>query len=139
MFLEEDKIHAGLALFEKYLNRTGMAHKQYQYDGLRWCLKNELRDDPPRNIRGGFIADEMGLGKTIMMIGLCLANYMKKTLIIVPPILINQWYDQIYKTTGHEPLIFHGSNKAYFTREILEQSTIVIATYGAISITKKEY
>lgn len=139
MFQQEDKIQAGLVLFEKYLNRTGMSHKQYQYDGLRWCLKNELREDPPQNVRGGFIADEMGLGKTIMMIGLCLANYMKKTLIVVPPILINQWYTQIYKTTGHEPLIFHGSNKSHFTKEILEQSTIVITTYGAISITKKEY
>jgi SNF2 family DNA or RNA helicase len=134
-----DKVQEGVILFEKYLNRTGMSHKQYQYDGVRWCLNNELRNDPPHNIRGGFIADEMGLGKTIMMIGLCLGNYMKKTLIIVPPILINQWYDQIYKTTGHEPLIFHGSNKQHFTKDILENSTIVITTYGAISITKKQY
>lgn len=135
----ETKIQNGIILFEKYLNRTGMSHKQYQYDGLRWCLNNELRSDPPYNIRGGFIADEMGLGKTILMIGLCLGNYMKKTLIVVPPILIDQWYDQIYKTTGHEPLIFHGENKKYFTKEILENSIIVITTYGAISITRKQY
>jgi SNF2 family DNA or RNA helicase len=56
-----------MELFTKYLDRTNMEHKEYQYEGVRWCLNNELRDDPPCDVRGGFIADEMGLGKTIMM------------------------------------------------------------------------
>jgi SNF2 family DNA or RNA helicase len=68
-----------------------------------------------------------------MMIGVCLANFMKKTLIVVPPILIDQWYDQILKTTGHKSLIYHGANKKYFDIDILNNSVIVITTYSTLN------
>jgi SNF2 family DNA or RNA helicase len=126
-----------MELFTKYLDRTNMEHKQYQYDGVRWCLNNELREDPPCDVRGGFVADEMGLGKTIMMIGLIYCNFMPHTLIVLPPILIDQWFMQIYKTTGHKALIFHGDNKKTITREELESAHIVITTYGAVTVTEK--
>jgi SNF2 family DNA or RNA helicase len=62
--------------FNKYLNRTNMVHNKYQYDGVRWIVNNEIRENPQCNIRGGFIADEMGLGKTIMIIGTLLCNFL---------------------------------------------------------------
>ena len=62
-------IEERMTLFATYLDRTKLDHKQYQFDGVRWILNNELRTDPVCGVRGGFIADEMGLGKTIMMIG----------------------------------------------------------------------
>jgi SNF2 family DNA or RNA helicase len=124
--------------FKKYLDKTNMDHKQYQYDGVRWILNNELREDPVCSIRGGFIADEMGLGKTIMMIGTMLCNFVSKTLIVVPPVLMDQWYVQIYRTTGHKALIYHGEDKKKITLEELNKSNIVITTYGAISLTKKQ-
>ena len=127
-----------MELFTKYLDRTNMEHKQYQHDGVRWCLNNELRDDPPCGVRGGFIADEMGLGKTIMMIGLIYCNFMPRTLIVLPPVLIDQWFAQIYKTTGHQPLIFHGDNKKTITDEELESARIVLTTYGAVTLSKKQ-
>jgi len=125
-------------MFKKYLDKTNMEHKSYQYDGVRWCLNNELRDDPPCNVRGGFIADEMGLGKTIMMIGLMYSNFVPRTLVIVPPILIDQWFVQIYKTTGHKALIYHSDNKKTINFEQLSAARIVISTYGAITLTKKQ-
>ncbi len=127
-----------MEMFKKYLDRTRMEHKQYQYDGVRWCLNNELRDDPPCGVRGGFIADEMGLGKTIMMIGLMYSNFVARTLVIVPPILIDQWFIQIYKTTGHKALIYHGDNKKTITLKELSAAHIVISTYGAITLTKTQ-
>lgn len=133
-----DTLNTRMDMFKKYLDRTNMEHKQYQYDGVRWCLENELRTDPPCGIRGGFIADEMGLGKTIMMIGVMYSNFMSRTLIIVPPILIDQWFIQIYKTTGHRSLIYHGDNKKIITQEELDSARIVITTYGAITLTKKQ-
>lgn len=124
--------------FTRYLDKTGMQHKDYQYDGVKWCLNSELRDDPPCNVRGGFIADEMGLGKTIMMIGTFCANSLPRTLIVLPPVLIDQWDAQIYLTTGQKPLIYHAKNKKTTTLDMLMKSPIVITTYGAITLTKKQ-
>lgn len=134
----ETTMQMRMDMFKKYLERTDMDHKEYQYDGVRWCLNNELRNDPVCNVRGGFIADEMGLGKTIMMIGLMYSNFVRRTLVILPPILIDQWFIQIYKTTGHKALIYHGDAKKTITFEKLSAAPIVISTYGAITLTKKQ-
>jgi SNF2 family DNA or RNA helicase len=132
------EIETGLKRFKSYLDRTNMDHKPHQMEGITWCLTNELRVDPHANVRGGFIADEMGLGKTILMIGLCVSNFMKRTLIILPPILIDQWYHKIYETTGHKPIVYHGEDKKTITKEALNDSIIVIATYNAITISKSQ-
>jgi hypothetical protein len=125
-------------IFEKYLAKTGMDRKQYQFDGVKWCVNNETRSDPPCGVRGGFIADEMGLGKTITMIGVMLCNYLTRTLIVVPPVLIDQWAIQIYKTTGHKPLIYHGLDKKDMTLDHINAARIIIVSYSAISLTKKQ-
>lgn len=117
-----------MLVFKDYLDRTHMDHKPYQYEGVRWMLKNELSDE---KVRGGFIADEMGLGKTIMMIGTFLCHFLPHTLILVPPVLVDQWFLQIYKTTGHKALIYHGEKKKEITLEDLNQATLVISTYGS--------
>ena len=131
-------IEERMAQFERYLDRTKLDHKQYQLDGVRWILNNELREDPVCGVRGGFIADEMGLGKTIMMIGTMLCNFLQKTLIVVPPVLIDQWYVQIYRTTGHRALIFHGDDKKDIDLEQLNNAKIVITTYGAITLLRSQ-
>jgi SNF2 family DNA or RNA helicase len=125
-------------LFNKYLERTNMDKKQYQIDGVRWILNNELISDPVCGMRGGFIADEMGLGKTIMMIGTMVCNFLTRTLIVVPPVLIDQWYIQIRRTTGHKALIYHGESKKNTTFEDLENAKIVICTYAAVTLSKKQ-
>ena len=131
-------ITARMELFNNYLDRTGLDHKAYQQDGVNWCLTNELRENPPHKVRGGFVADEMGLGKTILMIGTMVANFVTSTLIVLPPVLLDQWYAQILRTTGHKAFIYHGQTKTTTTLEQLEQKIIVLTTYGAISLTKKQ-
>ncbi len=37
-----DVIDEKMKLFDKYLERSHMDKKAYQYDGVKWCLKNEL-------------------------------------------------------------------------------------------------
>ena len=134
----EENLEVRMKNFEIYLDRTKMDHKPYQVEGVKWCLNNELRPNPHCGVRGGFIADEMGLGKTIMMIGTMLCNIMKRTLIILPPALIDQWFLQIHRTTGYKALVYHGQGKKDITLEKLKQARIVLATYQAISFTKKQ-
>ena len=40
-----------MAQFGRYLDRTKMDHKQYQFDGVRWIMNNELRSDPVCGVR----------------------------------------------------------------------------------------
>jgi SNF2 family DNA or RNA helicase len=56
----------------------------------------------------------------------------------VPPALVDQWYVQIARTTGHKSLIFHGDNKKQITQEQLEAAKIVISTYGAVTLSKSQ-
>jgi SNF2 family DNA or RNA helicase len=126
--------------FQKVLAYAKMGKKDYQVAGVKWCLDNELTGNyfAGRKIRGGFIADEMGLGKTITMIGTIFCNFQMPTLVVVPVVLIQQWYNEILKTTGHRALIFHGTSKKELTREKLEKSPIVITSYGGITLNKKK-
>ena len=149
-------VDTGMDIFNRFIERSGMEKKSYQYDGVKWLLQNELRDVTSDSIRGGFVADEMGLGKTIMMIGLCLANFKhnRKTLIVLPPVLIEQWYAQIYRTTGHKSVIYHGENKKNIEKKAaanaetnanantnsdpFEGAIIVLCSYDAISIFREK-
>lgn len=117
--------------FKNYLDHTHLTHNSYQYDGVRWCLRNELYP-PIHDVRGGFLADEMGLGKTIMMIGLMFCNPQLRTLIVLPPVLMEQWALQIFKTTGYRPIIYYGQNKKNIDIVQLKKSFIVLTTYGTI-------
>jgi SNF2 family DNA or RNA helicase len=138
MIIEPDCIDERMDRFGKYLDRSGMDHKKYQFEGVKWILNNELALNPVANVRGGFIADEMGLGKTIMMIGTMLCNFVDKTLIVLPPVLIDQWYVQILRTTGHKALIYHGEDKKLIDLDLLNSSKIVLTTYGAITLSKSQ-
>lgn len=128
----ETLIQQRMERFKFLLDNAGFSHKRYQYDGVQWCISNELRPNPPGNCRGGFIADEMGLGKTIMMIGTMFANFVRKTLIVVPPILIEQWFDELFRSSGHQALLYYGDNKKLITMSNLHSAPIVITTYNAL-------
>jgi SNF2 family DNA or RNA helicase len=80
----------------------------------------------------------MGLGKTIMVIGLMISNFKSKTLIVLPPVLIDQWFIQIYRTTGHKALIYYGENKKKITIEQLNSACIVLTSYGGVTVTKPQ-
>ena len=116
------------------LEKSGFNFKQYQYDGVQWCVNNELRTDAPDNVRGGFIADEMGLGKTLMMIGTMYVNIVPRTLIVVPPVLIQQWFNEIYKISAHRALIYYGPERKLITQEQINNARIVLTTYNTLLI-----
>ena len=118
--------------FQTLIDKSSFEAKQYQREGVEWCLRHEICPNPPFNVRGGLIADEMGLGKTFTMIGTMFVNFLPKTLIVVPPVLVQQWYQEIYKSTGHKPLIYYGSNKKHITNRDINKAIIVITSYYSI-------
>ena len=123
--------------FHYFLTHAGLQHKDYQTQGIQFCLRNEMRAGAGYGVAmdqtcvlGGIVADEMGLGKTIMMIGLTISNFKKRTLIVLPVALVKQWEQQILKTAGHHALVFYGTEKRKITPEMLAEAPIVITTYG---------
>lgn len=59
-------------------------------------LKRESED--AEYCTGGILADEMGLGKTWETIGLLLNNPVEHTLILVPPVLQQQWAEALKRS-----------------------------------------
>ena len=127
--------------FHDFLTHAGLQHKDYQTQGIQFCLRNEMRAGGAGGagagatmdktcVLGGIVADEMGLGKTIMMIGLTISYFKKRTLIVLPVALVKQWEQQILKTAGHHALVFYGTEKRKITPEMLAEAPIVITTYG---------
>ena len=117
--------------FHDFLTHAGLQHKDYQTQGIQFCLQSEMRATIDETyVRGGIVADEMGLGKTIMMIGITISNFKKRTLIVLPVALVKQWEQQILKTAGHHALVYYGAEKRKITHEMLAEAPIVITTYG---------
>jgi SNF2 family DNA or RNA helicase len=110
-----------------FIEKAKIDFKQYQFDGVLFMLESEKKN------KGGFLFDEMGLGKTISIIMLLYLNFHKKTLIVLPPVLIQQWFDTIFEKTGHKSTIFHGKQKKNITQNDLEQSNIVLTSYSHLS------
>ena len=126
--------------FNTILSKSGFGFKKHQLDGVMWCVQNETRTFANANAcKGGIVADEMGLGKTVIMIGTMFSNFLPRTIIVVPPILIDQWAKEIYKCSGHNALIYHGANKKNILLADLasKKSCIVLTTYNMVLPSNK--
>lgn len=109
--------------------------KPHQEAGVKWCLDiedtgHQIGDSV---IHGGIIADEMGLGKTIQMLGVCVCNIRRRTLIVLPRALLEQWRSVFATTANHNALIYHGHHQKKYNVDNLGKAPFVITTYGMIS------
>lgn len=118
--------------FTNMLTKAGLAFNQHQYDGVQFCLRNETTLQ--YGIYGGIIADEMGLGKTLTTIGTMMANPVSNTLIVLPPVLMVQWQKEIFRATGKQALVYHGTQKKLIKIRELNAAEIVITTYNGIHV-----
>ena len=111
--------------FDRILQIGKLERKEYQIEGVRWMLE---REHELEKIKGGILADEMGLGKTIQVLGTMLCNFKRRTLIVVPTTILEQWYNTIYYFTGHKAVIFHGINRP----NDVNDAPIVLTTYHMV-------
>lgn len=132
---ENALIEPSVTAFRNFLENAGLDNKRHQIKGMEWCLRRELIPRVGIN-PGGIIADEMGLGKTILALGLVVSNFVDRTLIVVPPALLQQWYDVCIKFLRAKPVVYHGPQKNTISTEKLYGAPIVLTTYGMISEVK---
>jgi len=123
--------------YESFLRHAGADFKEHQFEGVSWLIEHEKNTDPLLFVKGGFLCDEMGVGKTIQIIATTLLHLLPRTLIIVPPPLLQQWKKEFIRFTGHTPLIYHGITKKKCSLDILSKAPIVITTYHNLLSSKK--
>jgi len=127
-----------ISRFHSYLERNDMMKHPHQEEGIWWCVERELQLQRPKLestltiSKGGIVADEMGLGKTVLMLGLTVVNFVRRTLIVVPLPLVSQWKREIKRTLGHDVLVYHGPEKKHLTVEMVRDAPIVLTTYGGL-------
>ena len=121
-----------LPTYREYLDRNGFEVKGYQMEAIEKMKDVEVNGAEIGRVscNSGILADEMGLGKTAQMIGLMLENFKRRTLLILPRALLEQWEAAIYGGLGHQSFVFHGSrtNKS----SSLTTAPVVLTTYGKL-------
>lgn len=124
-----------LARAQNQLAKTGYNLMSHQIKGVNWLLKRESAEKP----KGGILADDMGLGKTIQTISCILGNPKKKTLIVVPANLVNQWESEFRKFVPDLPLYIHWRNQVVGEEQFEEMETqpvnVILTTYGYVKST----
>ena len=116
----------------------------HQTEGVQWLLNKE------KSGCGGLLCDDMGLGKTMQIASLIIGNPMKMTLIVVPPVVIEQWLTCINKVVNgldinYRVMTFMGKNAMDTVTEIIksridsdDKHFIVIVSYQMI-IRRQRY
>lgn len=122
------KVESGIIKYREFIKKTGLKYNRYQEIGVRFMLEKEHTESRYK-IRGGILADDMGMGKTIQILGLIYSNIKKRTLIIVPRGILEQWERIIYDILGYKSNIYHGIRK---DKDRIEDSLLTITTYGTI-------
>lgn len=126
-----------LQKYKVWCKLVGLDIKPHQLEGFEWCMSRE--NSEPEGLKGGIICDEMGLGKTILMLGCTMINNVKRTLIVVPPALMNQWKQCIQLFLKHNVCVYHGARVKNMTLEEIKSKQIVLTTYGMIASRGTSY
>ena len=105
----------------------------YQREGVVWMLWRELSND----LKGGFLCDEMGLGKTVQTISTMLGNPMKKTLIVVPKSILNQWVEEIDHFAPHLKVLIHHGPKRTKEVETFDNYDVIVTPYSMLTTRSK--
>lgn len=101
---------------------------EYQKKGYMWL------DYMLANCSGAILGDEMGLGKTLQAIALILkrANEGKKSLVVAPVSLLDNWENECAKFAPSIKVLVHHGMKRTGTPNTFEKYDLVVTSYGHI-------
>lgn len=102
----------------------GELQKPHQEYGVKWMLYHEIKKEFP--YKGGFLCDEMGLGKTIQTISVILGNPVKRTLIVVPKTIVEQWVNEFYKFAPQLKICVYDKHKP------IPECDVLISSYSSV-------
>ena len=103
------------------LDESGFKLKTHQKYGVNWMISKELQNKKSLyNVSGGLLCDEPGMGKTIQTATMMLANKLDKTLIILPPNLMDQWEDTLSRILPDSKIRRHYKNKIFASESELQ-------------------
>lgn len=119
-----------MSRYNKFIEHSSATYNKYQEEAVEWCLQREEVGAP--HTRGGILADDMGMGKTVTMIATIICNFQRPTLIVVPPILLDQWSNQFETFIDYKPFVYHGKNKTESSEYIASQP-VVLTTYNTLA------
>ena len=95
--------------------------------------------------KGGLLGDEMGMGKTIQAVSLIMSDFPAKdpTLVVVPPVALMQWQNEIndYTDGKLKILVHHNTNpavKKLTLKQLRAYNVIMISYSGLESLHRKE-
>lgn len=127
-------------MLDRFEKQNAIKLHDYQRTGIEWCIKREKEGVEINKEKkfGGLICDDMGLGKTYQIIGTILSNYLPKTLIVVPKILLSQWKTIFLKKLNHKIVCYHGVEKKRITDFELKTAPLVLTSYHMLITQKKE-
>jgi SNF2 family DNA or RNA helicase len=143
------KVAPGCPAFPSLLNMTSLPstsslltpfpsfeYHPHQVEAIHWM---QARESPEADYCcGGILADDMGLGKTWMTIGLLLNNPQPQTLLLVPPVLQQQWSEALRQASISHVIMqsrgaYWGQWQRVKVRDAREGLLVVIATYDRAS------
>lgn len=114
---------------------TTQLHPHQKMD-LAWMIERE--GSMYKKCRGGILGNDPGLGKTLTCISLIVTSVVRRTLIIVPANLIDNWIAEFnaHTTISSENIfVYYGNNRARVLAAIeqFRKAAIIITTYGALT------
>ncbi|KAL9948927.1 hypothetical protein D7B24_007462 [Verticillium nonalfalfae] len=108
--------------------------KPFQLKGVAWMKEMEMTD-----WKGGLLGDEMGLGKTLQSVSLIMSDHgsiKKPSLVLVPPVALMQWTNEIASYTDGtlKTFVFHGTNTKVknVTAKELKKFDVIMMSYNSL-------
>ena len=131
--LIEDKTHINnLQKPLDFMLPVGLVANLFDYQKKGYSWMNLMLNC----IHGCILGDEMGLGKTLQAISLILdrTNNSKKTLVIAPVSLLENWKSELKKFAPYvRTIVHHGSNRSGNYKALLNYDCVITSYSNAVS------